>query len=55
MFKEDEKEVEEIIKRVCAYLREVMYDELTQSIKRGKKGFELPKELTCIRFENVGD
>ena len=50
MFKEDDKEVEEIMGRVSAYLREVVYDDLTENIKT-KEGFKLPSTLTCIRLE----
>lgn len=50
MFSEDDKEVDAIIRRVSAYLSEILYDELTYSIKH-EEGFKLPSALTCIRLE----
>ncbi|WP_296789477.1 hypothetical protein [uncultured Methanobrevibacter sp.] len=44
MFKEDDKEVEEIMGRVCSYLTRVMFDDFAQSIKEPSEAFKHLKE-----------
>lgn len=44
MFVEDDKEVKEIMQRVCSYLRLVMFDDFAQSITEQSEAFKHLKE-----------